>query len=747
MKPNLTLFDLMRLNEGQTTQLESRLMQQAIARDQQLAKQWNILRKTYSNLLNSAGMDSLVTSSTPERSVDFDQEIAQVASYLDQRLAPEEANRFEQKCWERQDLLQEVLDCYQAKIRFEDPVFDGQETGAGPGASKRAIRQFEKLFRLPELPPSSPQEKTDQHKAKHNGSKHNGLERNGIEHNRAQHNGVENDGTHRDPAEKSTTSDRRPEQGPLQLDPTQQSCDTGPLQDQQSPQIKIQVDRDANQFQRGAARFTSSQRQILGWTVTAAVLMLLIWGSFSFPSPDDSKTVEENVPETESDGNQTDQPKGNKSNPDSSLTKKSNPPLFDKDKLSKDSLPPRELDKGPKSGVVQKMPESGVPFQQSGKNPSGDSFPQNVPQQPSEYAGKTELGWRRIKGLVAVKQRYESIWLSTNNESSFISQSQFKTLPGSWAEAKTASETVLVIDEDTTIALSGSHNGRKFKMELMHGKAGFRSVPKGAVFEVSVAGRVLNIKSLEDDSEFGVDQGKPGGQVFVRKGMMKINDADVSKGMQGSPKSSGNAEFYFAKIKSYEDVRWLSKSQSKSSFPVQLRSSLIDSRDLEADLRKLLTSKNEMTKFSAVQCRLAMDNGASLSRLVNSGDRIWRLAALEWLLKLPIHESRTKRIWSVIQDDLARALSSPNAPSLYRWQLLPLKSNDAWPDREVTLMKRLLDHRSWILRALAFYHLERKFGNDVGYHPDLPGRQLRTAAQAMRQSVDAKHQLIKRANR
>ena len=108
MNTHITLFDLLRLNEGQLSTAEAEILQESIGKNPELETKWALLQETYLQLIGP------VTAKHWSRS---NIHSLTIASYLDQQLSPTEEAEFEQTCWQENRVLFEVLDCYQSTLQ------------------------------------------------------------------------------------------------------------------------------------------------------------------------------------------------------------------------------------------------------------------------------------------------------------------------------------------------------------------------------------------------------------------------------------------------------------------------------------------------------------------------------------------------------------------------------------------------------------------------------------------------------
>ena len=292
-----------------------------------------------------------------------------------------------------------------------------------------------------------------------------------------------------------------------------------------------------------------------------------------------------------------------------------------------------------------------------------------------------------------------------------------------------ASDTIVVVDEESSVNLAGNESGTRIQLALNHGKAGFRQVPRGTELEVRAGRSTVRIRANENDTEFGVDFLQSRARIIVREGSVRIQDQVVEKGKGGVARAANPGLFVFAQVKDFEDVKWLKKPQSRSVIPSAFRMKLVKSGDVQMDLKKLLQSNVPLTQSTAARMYLSLNNGSDILRIATSGDVDIQRGALEWLLGLNTQDPRSQRVWAEIQTGAIATFRQPVVlPQMVGWSELPIGRRLALPKKDLDGMIALLKHPVWFYRQLAVHYLGAHYPNRTGYRSDLPVTQLRTAA-------------------
>lgn len=712
----ISLHELIRLNEQQLSAERAAEVHQRIEEDPELQSRWNLLRQAYLMLVTDN--DKIPpTGQTPS---------TEIASYIDGNLDEEATRRFENRCWRDPSLLREVLDCFHLTTFEDDHRFD-----LSPVAEFRFQLIFEEV-----------------------------AGKNGLSVNKNGHNGQKgyNEQNSQNGHKSRVPSSRLPNTRPTRIshpiddlgnprpniDEDDRKTDRGDqgknnktggnngannsANDQAPPHIANVRTPDNIRPTRPIQRWPNARWNVFAVSVIAVGILILVSvsiGRFGHDATDraaDSvKPSTQPTPEqhpnrlekkrfdSDTDGN----PPGPTPDPTNGTTivqhEKAQPnqpgPGVDENKEQ-----PRNKPDGKHLAVDEK--KQGQPIPTPDQSPNG--------QDPYPRRGETRklaMEWQRTRGILAARNSVAGSWHTIGKQESFLNNTTFMTFPGAWAEARSDDGSLLVLDDNSAVSIRKPDDAHPTSITLHHGRTGVRNARRGNRYLLTAGRSKFDLQVLGDDSEFGLDYQTQGPRIFVRKGSVKINGKNATRGTTGIVARGQPELIHFAKVQRFDEFRWLSKSQSKTVVPTSLKNRLERSGSLEQDLRDLLTSTDPETRSYAVRWRLTVDRGDSLLRSLQSRDVVIRSAAFDWLTAIHPYDPLVSPGWQRIQAFVER--QGRTTVSIRNWMLLSLGRNQAWPDQDLKEMVILLNHDMWFYRRYAMWILERKFTNPVGYTADL----------------------------
>jgi len=327
-----------------------------------------------------------------------------------------------------------------------------------------------------------------------------------------------------------------------------------------------------------------------------------------------------------------------------------------------------------------------------------------------------DLSWLKLEGVVALREKGKETWFGPRSSARVFNGWEWQTLSDSWVSARLGKLGEIVLDADSSVAVSVLPQEQTIGLEIQSGRIGLKKLPAGAKLKAKYDRLEWNIEVVANGTALGLDwlDGLP--RLSVYGGSVRAEEQTIS----------GRQQLVYTDLPGFgADIRGDSMALSplKDSFvwldnPVKVdalsetdQEELLASANVVSSLNRLTANRPASERVLAQYLPAVLSPEVHLLDVLEGAEQKSREEALQWLMGLSPRSPKTRQLWRTI----AEKSGAPEHASQF-FRLVQLASNSA-PVSELDAKFLLsgLKHDRLFVREMSQLLLELGFGNTVRY--------------------------------
>jgi hypothetical protein len=327
-----------------------------------------------------------------------------------------------------------------------------------------------------------------------------------------------------------------------------------------------------------------------------------------------------------------------------------------------------------------------------------------------------EFKWLALEGVVALRTPGEELWFGPRSTAETANGLEWRTLPGSWANARLGKLGEIVLDSDSTVVVQASAAENMLALDLAGGRLGLKKLPENLQLRIKHDQVTWELAVLEQGTSLGIDwlEGEPrlavqSGQVRFGNRYLNRNEQLVWHSAKVASQPKGGDAGVVSPLK--EQLAWLDRPKQSAVVSGAAQAELLASGNMVAEMKRMGASSTMPEQVLAQHLPAILSPESQLLSVLEGTDVNSRNEALEWLINLPPRSPKTRQIWrSISQKSGVPQL----VPEYFR--LIQLVRNSAPViELDAEFLSAGLKHERLFVREMSQALLELRFGNTVQY--------------------------------
>jgi hypothetical protein len=327
-----------------------------------------------------------------------------------------------------------------------------------------------------------------------------------------------------------------------------------------------------------------------------------------------------------------------------------------------------------------------------------------------------DLSWLKLEGVFALREKGKETWFGPRSSARVFNGWEWQTLPDSWVSARLGKLGEIVLDADSSVAVSVLPREQTIGLEIQAGRVGLKKLPAGSRLKVKYDRLEWNIEVVAGGTALGLDwlDGLP--RLSVYGGSVRTEEQIISGRQQlvftGSPGSNASTRGDSMAVSPLNDsFVWLDNPVRVNSLSVTDQEELLASANVVSSLNRLAANRPASERVLAQYLPAVLSPEVHLLGVLEGAEEKSREEALEWLMGLSPRSPKTRQLWRTI----AEKSGAPEHASQF-FRLVQLASKSA-PVTELDARFLLsgLKHERLFVREMSQLLLELGFGNTVRY--------------------------------
>lgn len=327
-----------------------------------------------------------------------------------------------------------------------------------------------------------------------------------------------------------------------------------------------------------------------------------------------------------------------------------------------------------------------------------------------------DLDWLKLEGVVALREKGKETWFGPRSSSRVFNGLEWQTLSDSWVSARLGKLGEIVLDADSSVAVSVLAEERLIGLEMQAGRIGLKRLPAQSKLKVKYDQVEWNIEVLSAGAVLGFDwlDGSP--RLSVYRGSVRTNEQEVSGNQQlvwvEKPKSELSSRSNLLSLSPLSDsFAWLDSPAKVNALSETDQAELLASANVVSSLNRLEANRSRSERVLAQYLPAVLSPELHLLDVLEGSEQKSREEALRWLMGLSPRSPKTRQLWRTIAE-------KSNAPDETRefFRLLQLARNSApVSELDARFLTNGLRHDRLFVREMSQLLLEYGFGNTARY--------------------------------
>ena len=327
-----------------------------------------------------------------------------------------------------------------------------------------------------------------------------------------------------------------------------------------------------------------------------------------------------------------------------------------------------------------------------------------------------DLVWLKLEGVVALREKGKETWFGPRSSARVFNGWEWQTLSDSWVSARLGKLGEIVLDADSSVAVSVLPQEQTIGLEIQAGRVGLKKLPARSKLKVKYGHQEWNIEVVSGGTALGLDwfDGLP--RLAVYGGSVRTEDQVITGRQQlvwtDSPKSGEGARSESMALSPLKDsFVWLDNPAKVNALSEVDQEELLASANIVSSLNRLTANRPASERVLAQYLPAVLSPEVHLLDVLEGSEQNSREEALQWLMGLSPRSPKTRQLWRTIAE---KSGAPDHAREFFR--LVQLASNSA-PVSELDARFLLggLKHDRLFVREMSQLLLEYGFGNTVRY--------------------------------
>lgn len=327
-----------------------------------------------------------------------------------------------------------------------------------------------------------------------------------------------------------------------------------------------------------------------------------------------------------------------------------------------------------------------------------------------------DLSWLKLDGVVALREKGKETWFGPRSSARVFNGWEWQTLSDSWVSARLGKLGEIVLDADSSVAVSVLPQEQTIGLEIQAGRIGLKKLPAGAKLRVKYDRLEWNIEVVSGGTSLGLDSLNGLPRLSVYGGSVR-NEEQVISGRQQlvwteAPRSGTSARNDSMALSPLKDsFVWLDNPVKVNSLSETDQAELLASANVVSSLNRLAANRPASGRVLAQYLPAVLSPEVHLLDVLEGSEQNSREEALQWLMGLSPRSPKTRQLWRTIAE---KSGAPDHARQFFR--LVQLASNSA-PVSELDARFLLdgLKHDRLFVREMSQLLLEYGFGNTARY--------------------------------
>jgi len=327
-----------------------------------------------------------------------------------------------------------------------------------------------------------------------------------------------------------------------------------------------------------------------------------------------------------------------------------------------------------------------------------------------------DLAWLKLEGVVALREKGKETWFGPRSSARVFNGWEWQTLSDSWVSARLGKLGEIVLDADSSVAVSVLPQEQTIGLEIQAGRVGLKRLPARSKLKVKYGHQEWNIEVVSGGTALGLDwlDGLP--RLAVYGGSVRTEDQVITGRQQlvwtDSPKSGKGARSESMALSPLKDsFVWLDNPAKVNALSEVDQEELLASANVVSSLNRLTANRPASERVLAQYLPAVLSPEVHLLDVLEGSEQNSREEALQWLMGLSPRSPKTRQLWRTIAE---KSGAPDHAREFFR--LVQLASNSA-PVSELDARFLLggLKHDRLFVREMSQLLLEYGFGNTARY--------------------------------
>lgn len=327
-----------------------------------------------------------------------------------------------------------------------------------------------------------------------------------------------------------------------------------------------------------------------------------------------------------------------------------------------------------------------------------------------------DLAWLKLEGVVALREKGKETWFGPRSSARVFNGWEWQTLSDSWVSARLGKLGEIVLDADSSVAVSVLPQEHTIGLEIQSGRVGLKKLSARSKLKVKYGHQEWNIEVVSGGTALGLDwlDGLP--RLAVYGGSVRTEDQVITGRQQlvwaDSPKSGEGARSESMALSPLKDsFVWLDNPAKVNALSEVDQEELLASANIVSSLNRLTANRPASERVLAQYLPAVLSPEVHLLDVLEGSEQNSREEALQWLMGLSPRSPKTRQLWRTIAE---KSGAPDHAREFFR--LVQLASNSA-PVSELDARFLLggLKHDRLFVREMSQLLLEYGFGNTARY--------------------------------
>ena len=327
-----------------------------------------------------------------------------------------------------------------------------------------------------------------------------------------------------------------------------------------------------------------------------------------------------------------------------------------------------------------------------------------------------DLAWLKLEGVVALREKGKETWFGPRSSARVFNGWEWQTLSDSWVSARLGKLGEIVLDADSSVAVSVLPQEQTIGLEIQAGRVGLKKLPARSKLKVKYGHQEWNIEVVSGGTALGLDwlDGLP--RLAVYGGSVRTEDQVITGRQQlvwtDSQKSGEGARSESMALSPLKDsFVWLDNPAKVNALSEVDQEELLASANVVSSLNRLTANRPASERVLAQYLPAVLSPEVHLLDVLEGSEQNSREEALQWLMGLSPRSPKTRQLWRTIAE---KSGAPDHAREFFR--LVQLASNSA-PVSELDARFLLggLKHDRLFVREMSQLLLEYGFGNTARY--------------------------------